>query len=67
MIDIATVEEYMRAANPIPTLDAIAVAAADTTRATVMQAPTQPNLPGIHTPQDMSLCRWPLVVAFWLR
>ena len=23
MIDIATVEEYMRAANPIPTLDAV--------------------------------------------
>jgi len=48
MIDIATVEEYMRAANPIPTLDAVdadelafAVAAVDTRRAAAMQAPTQ--------------------------
>ena len=48
MTDIATVEEYMRTANPIPDLDmldadelAFAVAAVDTRRATAMQAPTQ--------------------------
>jgi hypothetical protein len=48
MIDIATVEEYMRAANPIPNLDALdadelafAVAAVETRRTVAMQAPTQ--------------------------
>lgn len=48
MIDIATIEEYMRAANPIPTLDvvdadelAFAVAAVGARRAVVTYAPTQ--------------------------
>lgn len=48
MIGTATIEEYMRVANPIPTLDVVdadeldfAVAAVHTRRAAVMQAPTK--------------------------
>jgi hypothetical protein len=75
MIDIATVEEYMRAANPIPTLDALdadelafAVAAVDTRRAAAMQAPTQHPTPTSPptTPPPRRHQAWAFAAAFVL-
>lgn len=74
MIDIATAEEYMRAANPIPTLDAVdadelafAVAAVHTRRAALMQAPTEhPTETAPAAPPPRSHRVWAFAAAFVL-
>lgn len=72
MIDAATVERYMRDANPLPNLDDINadefarfVAAAHPRRAVIMQAPTQhPTEPTPTTPKRRSRRVWAFAAAF---
>ena len=72
MIDAATLERYMRDANPLPNLDDINadefarfVAAAHPRRAVIMQAPTQhPTEPTPTTPKRRSRRVWAFAAAF---
>jgi hypothetical protein len=74
MIDTATIERYMRDANPIPHIDdldadefARFVAAATTRRAAIMQAPTQHQTTPSTTPQPLRSRRaWVFAAAFIL-
>ena len=75
MIDKATIEQWMRDANPIPTLDDVDadefarfVAAAHTRRAAVMQAPTQHPTPvtPVTPPPQRRRKAWAFAAAFIL-
>ena len=75
MIDNATIEQWMREANPIPDVDEVDadefarfVAAADRRRAAIMQAPTQHPTPTspVTRPPSSRRKAWAFTAAFIL-
>ena len=73
MIDTATIERYMRDANPIPHIDDVDpdefarfVAAAQTRRAAIMQAPTQHPITPPTSPPPLRRKAWAFAAAFIL-